>query len=246
MKCNLWIVLGVGLVACAGDGKGAGDTGATSPTGTSAGDDDDDMVTGDDDDDTTGAACHWLATYDLTGSQFFVQSTVDFTITVQEPYGDDLNTGPGRIVLRYPGDGTGPVDGEVAFVEYQLTWDFVTGVAGFANVHTAIENQAGPDPAGLTTGTLSGTTLAWDPATITVCQEGQIECTGPFCGTSGSPPEDAPEQVSGCEGWAIHDFTMSPDRATLEMAAAVVSSDGDTETAMAFHGTRVDLTEDCL
>jgi hypothetical protein len=227
------ITLAMLLSGCAGGGSAEG----THPTG--PGDDDDTQG------ETTDPGCSsWLATYDLTGSHFYIQATVDFTITVQEPYDADLNTGPGHVVLRFP-----DVDGEmgpgpVGFVEYSLMWDFVTGVAGFADVHTQIDNQAGPEPAGLTHGELAGGTLAWDPPQIEVCQEGQISCSGLFCGTSGAPPEGQPEIISGCAPWGINEFTFSPDLQTFDMLAAIVSSDADTETAMAFHGTLVEAVAD--
>jgi hypothetical protein len=242
MRIPVFLVLAVtGAVACSGGQAEVED--AVAPTDEPAPTSDTDAA--DTDTDDPGGACTWLATYDLTGSRFYIQATVDFTITVQEPYDEDLNTGPGRIVLRYPDGGGAPADGEVSLVEYQLTWDFVTGVDGLASVHTVIENQAGPEPAGLISGALSGDTLAWASPDLQTCQEGQISCTGGFCGTGGSPPEDEPQLVTGCEPWTILDFTLSPDRQTLDMPAAVVSSDADTETAMAFHGTRVELVEDC-
>lgn len=219
-----------------GDAPSGGD-----PTNPGGGDDDDN---GGGDTTEPGACRSWLATYDLTGSHFYIQSTVDFTITVQEPYSDDLNTGPGRIVLRFPDNGGQPGPGTIQWVEYQLTWDFVTGVAGFADVHTQIENLAGPEACGLATAELSGARAAWSPASIDVCQDGQISCTGPFCGTSGSPAEGEPETVKGCEPWAIHDFTFAPDFQSFDMAPAIVSSDADVETAMEFHAELVEAVED--
>lgn len=229
------------LVACSGpDGTDKSPTGSD-PDGTTDGSDPTNDPTG----DPTEDACQtWLVTYDLTGSRFFIDSLVDFTITVQEPYDEDLNTGPGRIVLRLPDGGGQPTQGPSALVEYQLMWDFVTGAAGLASVHTEIANAAGPDPAGVATGTLAGGTLSWASPGIEVCQEGQISCTGAFCGTSGSPPEDEPEIIEGCEPWTLNDFVFSQDLQTFDMDASVVSEDSDTTTAMAFHGTFVDMEAD--
>lgn len=191
--------------------------------------------------------CTWLATYDLTGSQFTIDAQVDFTITVQEPYEDDHNTGPGWLVLEYGyGDDGFPADGDVALVDYELTWDFVTGMNGLVTVHTDVHNVASAAPGGELVGTLSAGAIAWADPALEVCQDGLISCNGMFCGTSGSPEPDSPATVSNCEPWALNDFVVSPDFVTIDMTPARVQSDADAaEMALGFHGTLVHVALVC-
>lgn len=190
--------------------------------------------------------CTWLATYDLTGSRFYIEAQVDFTITVQEPYGEDHNTGPGWLVLEYASGPDGlPADGPVALVDYELTWDFVTGMNGLATVHTAVHNEASTSPEGELVGTLAASTLSWADPALEVCQDGLISCSGMFCGMSGSPQSNSPATVATCEPWALNDFVVSPDRVNIDMAPAQVSADADSETSMGFHGTLVDIVQVC-
>ena len=38
---------------------------------------------------STGQCSTWVMTYDLTGSKFFIDALIDFTITLQDPYDAD-------------------------------------------------------------------------------------------------------------------------------------------------------------
>ncbi|MBW2457799.1 MAG: hypothetical protein JRI68_25060, partial [Deltaproteobacteria bacterium] len=139
-----------------------------------------------------GSACDtWLVTYDLTGSEFFIDALIDFTITCQAPHNEDHNMGPGTVTLRFPDDGGAPGAGPVTIVDYQLTQNFVTGNT-LATVTTQLETTAA-DACGVATGELSGSTLTWSPATMQpYCRDGQVSCAGVACGTMGSPPANAP------------------------------------------------------
>ena len=68
-------------------------------------------------------------TYDLTGSTFFIDALLDFTITVQAPYDEDLNMGPGQLTVEFQDVGGAPGDGALAITDSQLTQNFVTGLA---------------------------------------------------------------------------------------------------------------------
>jgi len=220
MSCGL-----LALVSCGGQ-----------PTDTNETDVDTDTT---DTDDTTCTTV--VVTYDLTGSVFEIDSMVDFTITLQEPYGDDLNMGPGHAVLRFPEADGGPADGLAHLTDYRMMWDFVTGASGLAEVHTQLDNTAA-DECGVASGTLTGTSLAWSPGQISsVCQNGQISCTGSFCGMGGSPDEGTPVvYTDDCEAFGINDLTLSADYSTLDMPPVTVSD----ESTLSLHGTQVELTVD--
>lgn len=201
----------------------------------------------DSDTDTGPAACKsWLVTYDLTGSTFFIQSTADFEIVLQEPYSDDLNMGPGSLVLRMPDVGGAPGAGAVTITDYTMDWNFVVGVGGIADVSTNILNTAGPEECGVATGTLAGTDLQWAPEEIAdVCQNGEISCTGALCGQFGSPPADEPEVITNqCDVQALHTFAFNADLTVFDMPVVSITDDADSQTALNFHGTRVDAVLD--
>ena len=89
------------------------------------------------------------------------------------------------------------------------------------------------------TGSLDGTLLTWSPATISNhCQNGQISCTGAFCGTAGSPPEDEPEILTdACSDQPITDFVFDAALESFEMETVVVSMDANATAAIQFTGT---------
>jgi hypothetical protein len=218
---------------CGGEGSPVGDD--TDPV---VGDDDDDVV-GDDDDDDSGTCNTWIATYDLTGRRFFIDALMDFTITLQEPYGADANMGPGTITIRIADDGGAMAPGPAWIIDYALTQDFVTGNA-VASVHTDLDNLA-VNECGVASGTLDGTTLSWAPeAMVDHCQNGQISCVGAFCGTAGSPPEGQPEViVDDCGDQPVKAFDFSADLSTFTMDAMVISQDNNATAALAYVGTLV-------
>jgi len=177
------------------DSPSAGSTGAASTTADSAdssGDASDATEGSDDATDTAGDCQSWLVTYDLTGSVFQIDSTQSFTITLEEPYDEPLNMGPGTITLRLPDDNGAPGAGPAMIVEYALTQDFITGAVG-TDVHTVLNNTAGPEACGVATGALGADLLPWAPAEIApYCQDGMVSCMGGFCGMFGAPPADMP------------------------------------------------------
>ena len=220
------------------DADAAADAGGDADT--DADSDSDSDADSDADTDADASCQSWLVTYDLTGSRFFVDATADFEVVLQEPYDEDLNMGPGSLVLRMSDVGGAPGAGPAAITEYFMDWNFVVGVAGFASVSTDIVNTAGPEACGVATGTLSGTDLQWSPAEISsVCQTGQISCEGGLCGQFGSPPEDEPEIITNeCAPQPIESFVFGADLSTFDMVAVSITDDGDSQTALNFHGTQ--------
>jgi len=229
---RLWTtsLLGMALLGCGGEGDASA---VPEDTDTTTEDDTQTSATS----TAPGDCSTWVMTYDLTGSRFFIDALVDFTITLQEPYDADENMGPGTLTLRMADVGGSPSSGTVALVDYALTQDFITGNA-VAQVHTEIENTAS-DTCGVATGSLDGTLLTWSPATISNhCQNGQISCTGAFCGTAGSPPEDEPEILTdACSDQPITDFVFDAALESFEMETVVVSMDANATAAIQFTGT---------
>lgn len=219
-----------GSTGSGGAGTGGEGQGATTGTGTATG-----SGTG-----SGGAACAtWLVTYDLTGSTYEIDATMDYTITVETPYDDNHNMGPGTMVLRFQDDGGAPAEGSVTIVDYSLRQNFVTGITG-ALVTTDIQTTAGPDPCGVATGTLTGTTVAWSPTEASpYCRDGQVSCQGALCGNFGSPPDDDPIVFDDdCSATLpLDDFELASDLSSFTMEAVTMSQDSNQSTYLAFVGT---------
>jgi hypothetical protein len=203
---------------------------------------------------TTGGVCDsWVVTYDLTGSQMDIDALMDFTITVQTPYDEDENMGPGTMKIRFTDDGGAPGAGPAQIIEYNLVQNFVTGGYG-TYVTTDLVSYSGPEPCGTATGTLSGDTITWNPAEMDpLCQDGTVSCSGGFCGSNGAPPEGDPfvfdEDCSGTMDLDDFVFTSGIDNFTMDWV--VLSSQGGQTTSMRFEGTKTDesldaATPDCV
>ncbi len=190
-----------------------------------------------------GGACNsWLVTYDLTGSVFFIDALIDFTITCKEPYSEDHNMGPGSITLRFPDDNGVPGPGAVSVVSYSLKQNFVTGISA-ASVTTDLNTTAGPDTCGVGSGQLSGGTIKWSPSELApYCRDGQVSCKGVLCGTSGSPKEGQPLVFSNdcATPLPLNDFVLSQGIDKLDMTAVVVSKDSNQTTTLALKGTKTE------
>lgn len=188
-----------------------------------------------------GTYC-WLITYDLTGSTYFIDAMIDFTITVQEPYDDNLNMGPGMMVLRFPDDDNKPGPGYLEMTEYSLRQNFVTGMA-LAEVTTDLQTGVQPREEGAASGHLVGDTLTWNPPhTWTYCRDGQVSCTGSLCGTSGSPPEGDPFVFDNdcTEQLPLNPFVFTNGISNFTMEAVTISQDSDQTTKLSFVGTETD------
>jgi hypothetical protein len=155
-------------------------------------------------------------------------------------------------VLRFPDDGSGAPDasGTPTILSYQMTQDFITGVAGLAEVHTELENQAGPDECGVAS--VAATSATMDFASIEErCQDGQISCTGAVCGTSGTPPEDSPEIYDNvCSALPLNPFVFTSDLSAFTMAPVEIVNQSDRVVTLSFVGTQTgtildDATPEC-
>jgi hypothetical protein len=228
-------------------GTDTGDTGTdTGGTGTDTGA----TTTGGTTTETTttgGQVCDsWVATYDLTGSEMYIESLLDFTITVAEPYTDEDKTGPATMKIRFTDDGGAPGTGAAQIIEYNFVQDFVTG--GFGTfVTTDLLSYSGPEPCGTATGTLSGGTITWSPAEmVPLCQDGTVSCSGGFCGSNGAPPENDPfvfdEDCTGTMDLNDFEFTNGIDEFTMD--TVVLSDDGNQVTSIMFVGTKTDESLD--
>jgi len=199
----------------------------------------------------SGDSQSWLLIYDLTGSRLHIDADLSsFEITLQEPYEDDLNMGPGYLMLRAPDVGGAPGLGEISILELRLTQNFATGVEGFAMVYTDLEIQAGPDGCGLVSGQGSageGTqpaTIVWEESAVSeYCQNGTISCVGLLCGSMGAPPEDEPIVYDDeCSTLPLATFEVASDLSTIGMPPVVVLKEDGTTTTLAFAGTLIDST----
>jgi len=184
----------------------------------------------------------WLVTYDLTGSTYFIDALMDFTITVQEPYDDNLNMGPGTLTLRFQDDNGLLESGTVLLYEYSLRQNFVTGIAA-AEVTTDIQTSIAAATPGSAQGTLDSGTLTWNPAEASpYCRDGQVSCTGSLCGTSGSPPEGSPFVFDNdcTEPLPLNAFVFTNGISDFTMEAVVMSQDSNQTTSLSFAGTETD------
>jgi hypothetical protein len=185
---------------------------------------------------------YWLVTYDLTGSTYVIDALADFTITVQEPYDENLNMGPGSLVLRFIGDDSQPGPGEVDLTDYSLRQNFVTGIS-LAEVTTDIQTTIGPNHHSPVGGQLVDDTLTWYfPGVDDYCRNGQVSCTGSLCGTAGSPPEGDPFVFDhDCtEPLPLNPFVFTNGVSNFTMEAVTISQDSNQTTKLSFVGTETD------
>jgi hypothetical protein len=199
---------------------------------------------------TTPSDCAtWLLTYDLTGSRLFIESDVaDYEVTLEEPYSDDLNMGPGRMTIRVPDVGGAPGPGRVDIVEFEMTQDYSVGVEGFVYVRTNLEVASGEAVCGLVSGDQSsaGDDVSWpDPNMPGYCQNGTVSCTGFLCGTSGSPPADSPFVVDDeCGPLPLNGLQLSDDYETLGMTPVVLRDEDGSVLRLGLMGSQVDAVLD--
>ena len=249
MRVNRWVmgtvVAGAWLFGC-GDDEVPKDTSATS-TASSTGTTQTGTAT------STGDCQSWLLTYDLTGSKLNIDAGLSsFEITLQEPYEDDLNMGPGYLRVRAPDVGGAPGLGEMSILELRLTENFATGVEGFAMVYTDLEVDAGPEVCGLVSGQgaagegTQSTTIAWaESALPDYCQTGTVSCVGLLCGSMGAPAEDEPIVYDeACSTLPLATFEVEADLSTFGMPPVVIRKEDGTTTTLAFWGTLVDSSLD--
>ncbi len=180
----------------------------------------------------------WEISYDLTGSQFEISGTPfgagDQVNTVQAPFGDDSNIGPGTFVLYFEDVGGEP-GGLATMVSYDMVLDFV--VDGTVTVTTEITGEAGPEECGITQGALAGDTVAWAPPQIVGYESvGFVQCEGALCGAGGLPNGE-PVDMSGTTDQPISDFVFSDDFTGFTMERVVTDMTENSTNSWSYVGT---------
>jgi hypothetical protein len=200
---------------------------------------DGDPTTGDG--DPSGDCQVWEIVYDLTNSEFEISGTTgglgDQVNVVAEPYTNDDRVGPGHFVLRFA-DVDGEPGGQAFMHAYEMSLHFVVSPTG-ATVATDLETEAGPVDCGITSGTIDGTNLAWSPSAIVdLHSEGQILCTGIFCGAGGLPNGEV-VPVDEVEDQPLSAFVFSDELDSFTMAKTVIQQDSNSTTSWMYVGTEV-------
>jgi hypothetical protein len=189
--------------------------------------------------DAASTGCQaWEITYDLTDSVFEVYGTPmnagNQVNTVATPYTDDNHVGPGTLVLRFQDLGGTP-GGLAAIVSYDMVINF-TVKSLVTSVLTDLTSKAGPEACGVTTGTLSGTTVAWSPSALAgATTVGSITCTGSMCSLGGFQ-DGVPKAVNETGDQPLSDFVFSSDLKSFTMAKTVIQQDTDSTTAWTYKG----------
>ncbi|MFO7566361.1 MAG: hypothetical protein R6X02_27205 [Enhygromyxa sp.] len=194
----------------------------------------------------------WEITYDLTGSEFEIDNTPfgagDQVNVVMEPYDANDHVGPGQFVLHFQDVGGSP-GGQAFMHSYEMTINFV--VDGATTVTTDLENDAGPEECGITSGSLEDTTIAWMPSAIVDHHSmGTILCQGVLC-AGGGLPNGRPVPVDETSDQPISDFVFNDDLSSFTMAKTVVQEEPNVSTvSWTYAGTEVSrnlvAAPDCL
>jgi hypothetical protein len=200
-------------------------------------------TTGGTDTDTetdTGGCQAWRITYDLTGSEFEVSDTPlgagDQRNVLEEPYDGDATFGPGELTLVFQDVGGAP-GGQVAFTDYAVSLNFV--VRGATTVTTNLEQSAGPNACGVTTGTLAGDEVAWTPSAIVGHSSiGQVLCQGALC-TLGGLPNGTPVPQNEMGDQPLSNFTFAGDLTSFTMPRTVIQMDQNSTISWTYAGTEV-------
>jgi hypothetical protein len=184
----------------------------------------------------------WEITYDLTGSAFELADTLmgagDQVNTVTEPYDSDDHVGPGTMVLRFQ-DVNGAPAGLVSLFSYEMTMNFVVG-SFVSAVTTDLQNRAGPGECSVTTGTLTGDTVAWNPAALVGHRSlGSILCEGSMCGLANFE-DGEPQAVDLTADQPLGEFVFTADLSEFTMAKTAIVEDENSTTTWTYEGTETD------
>ncbi|MGE3669153.1 MAG: hypothetical protein AB7K71_05810, partial [Polyangiaceae bacterium] len=191
-------------------------------------------------------ATAWEVTYDLTGSEFENSETTlgagDQVNTLQMPYSDDTNWGPGTMVLRFSDTGGAPSDGSAQVVSYVATMDFVVRKA--ATVHTQLNVDAvgSAGECGAALGALTGDTLSFTTPLHNYHTKGVITCEAGLCGLAGL---EQPRNEDETKDLPLNSFVFTNGISAFEMAKTTVSKDSQARTTLAFKGTETSRTQVC-
>lgn len=202
-------------------------------------------------DDSTGPAgdCQvWEITYDLTGSVFEISDTEagagNQANTVEEPYDEDDNIGPGNFVLQFRDVDGAP--GEFAYLHsYDVDVNFVVESFGLV-ITTDLVQGAGPEECGVSGGFLNEGVVAWAPPVIAGHRSmGTISCEddgGPLinCDAGGFGGNN-PMEIDETTDQPLNNFTFTEDLTAFQMPTVVVAmNDNPMSTAeWTYVGTEV-------
>ena len=197
--------------------------------------------TGDESSGGSKGGCQvWAITYNLDGSEFEISGTPaggagDQVNTVQEPYDDPSNIGPGSLTVHFE-DVDGAPGGLATLNAYDMSLQFVVDSVGVA-VTTDITTSAGPMECGVTAGLVNGTTVAWAPPQIVGLEtEGEIVCNGMLC-TIAMFEDGVPVDQSGTSDQTINSFEFNEDFSGFTMESVVVQMDANATNSWMYVGT---------
>ena len=167
-------------------------------------------------DSEAGACDGWDVEYTLSGN---------LTLT-DTPLGAGNGThrvGPGKVVLRFAGEG-----GRVAMRSYEMPEHFVIQPKKLfwqSTLHTDAVTRAAPDsPCGsVAEGELDGRTLRWTTETSGYHTDGTLTCEGNMCGSFGAPPKGSSPLRIGPNKVALGPFQFDRDMQTFTMRSTFVS-----------------------
>lgn len=195
--------------------------------------------------DAGGDCTAWEITYDLTGSEFEIADTPmgagDQVNVLTEPYDADDQVGPGTLVIRFQDVGGAP-GGLAGIYQYSVTTDFVVD-SGFTVVTTELDGTAGPEACGVTTGTLAGDTVAWNPSAIVGHNSlGTILCEGSLCSMAGME-DGVPVDRDETGDQPLSDFVFATDLSSFTMAQTVIQQDANSTATWMYTGSETGRQE---
>jgi len=179
----------------------------------------------------TASADVWRVTYELTGSQLQIESAI---------FNQDIQIGPGVLVLEFSDNNGQLVDGPARLVQYDMIQEFTSGIEG-SLVVTDIDSDAAFTPeTPFVAGTLANGTLTLS-ATVPYRAVGVNTCTGALCFFAGfengvPAPIDRTDPVT----FAPIVFAGSPatgDGFTMDRAA--VPGNPSADSFLVLQGTEV-------
>ncbi|MEQ8280706.1 MAG: hypothetical protein RMA76_39575 [Deltaproteobacteria bacterium] len=183
----LLVALFLLVASCSGDSTTDDDTGTTRDGGVVR---DSGIVEG-------GACERFVVFYDLAGSQLEVRGV---------PGGNRTqDIGPGMMTIAYSVEGEARAEGPATILAHELVLDFEE-----SGVVTDIETYAGPDECGLSTGMVTGSTLAWSSNLADHHARGSVTCVADefFCELIGLP-KDMPQSRDQDQDFPLVAFTLT-------------------------------------
>ena len=180
--------------------------------------------------------------YDLTGSTFEITDTPlgagNQVNTLQTPYTDAKNIGPGTMTIRFAAPAGQPAAGRMDVIKYDMVLEFTVNAAG-TNVHTDLTVDVKPATCSGAQGALAGAMGTWmDPGLDPYHTKGNVTCMGATCSLGGLPngmpvPRDTTEKLK------LNPFTFTNGTSDFTMPKVLVSSDSKSKTWLSLKGKAV-------